>query len=608
MLNQEPKNTYVEKIVKRYSKLFGLPSQNRLTTYFALLIIHSSIISFLFLGFTLENFIGGLVYGITFFVFSFLSDIIISKIFLKEDLIFNLRRCFGLSFFSSLIWFGIFLIGSLITGFLGITDYWIRFFFLGFSGALILRLLILSITSFASFKISFLSSIFQPIVVVFPIFFIKYPLNIEFSFQILSFFLIAIIIALLVVYTFKYSMDSVGARFLGIPSSLLFKSFLANWTEGLVVPLENFFETLGYEKDVAVSSLSFKVNSKLKAVIIVPALHPGPFNNLGSSLLPSLIQKSIQNKFDCVVSVPHGLVGHELDVASQLYNKKVVNTILGFFKNLPLTSKATPFLRTQENDAKVSCQILGDCAFLTLTTAPKTMEDLPPELNASIIEVAKKMGVSALSIDAHNSMDGDFDLETAIISLRKAAITALKKAIEHEKSTFKIGAAAVVPNDFTVEQGMGHGGISVLVIEVGIQKVAYVTIDGNNMVSGLREKILKALEDLGINDGEILTTDTHSVCGRIRTSRGYNLVGEAIDHNALIDYVKQTTIHALKNMQPAEVAFKTELIPKIKVIGEKQISELTILADKTTEFVKRVAVVLFPIASVFLTILLLFIL
>jgi putative membrane protein len=57
--------------------------------------------------------------------------------------------------------------------------------------------------------------------------------------------------------------------------------------------------------------------------------------------------------------------------------------------------------------------------------------------------------------------------------------------------------ATIVPNEFTVHDGMGSGGISVIVVEVDDQKVAYVTIDGNNMVSGLREKILASLKELG---------------------------------------------------------------------------------------------------------------
>jgi len=135
-----------------------------------------------------------------------------------------------------------------------------------------------------------------------------------------------------------------------------------------------------------------------------------------------------------------------------------------------------------------------------------------------------------------------------------------------------------------------------------------VTIDGNNMVSGLREKILSSIKDLGIDDGEVLTTDTHSVCGMIRSARGYNLVGETIDHLKLIDYIKDAATLALGNMESAEASWCTEVISHVKVIGEQQITELTVLADKTTESVKQVAVILFPLAAVILTGLLLFLL
>ncbi len=62
------------------------------------------------------------------------------------------------------------------------------------------------------------------------------------------------------------------------------------------------------------------------------------------------------------------------------------------------------------------------------------------------------------------------------------------------------------------------------------------------------------------------------------------------------------------NLEPAEASWRTEVIPDVKVIGEQQITELTVLADKTTECVKRVAVIVFPAAAVLLTSLLLFLL
>ena len=605
ILKDESTDKYIDKIVKRYSKLFGLPSQSRLIAYLGILSIHGGIFSILPLGLSFKNFIAGFEFGGIFFILTLVSDLVVSYTSLKTDIIFNLRRCFALSFFSSLIWFGVLIFGSLLCAIFRTPSFWIRFFFLGFTGALILRQLVLSVTSFAGFGGSFFSSVLQPLLVLIVLLFgsmLHYTVA-----QLLLFASVSVSAALVAVFIFKYFMDSVGTGSLGIASSVLFKAFLANWTEDLIVPLERFFEKLGKTREIKVSLLTFRVGEKLKAAIVVPALHPGPFKNLGSSLLPSLIQKTIQDRFGCVVSVPHGLVGHELDVASQAQNQRVVEYIIKFVE-LSIgesdATSATPMVRTESEDAKISCQLFGECALLTLTTAPKTMEDLPPELDSFIAHEAKKRGFHALSIDAHNSMDGQFDLKNSVNSFSTVSVACLEKALKSKISSFKIGASIVIPQEFTVQEGIGHGGVSVIVSEVDGQKAAYVTIDGNNMVSGLREKIISSIKELGIDDGEILTTDTHSVCGMIRSSRGYNLVGEAVDHLILINYIKNATVLALNNLEPVTVSWHTDIIPDVLVIGEKQITELTVLADKTTERVKRVSLILFPVATAILSILL----
>ena len=607
-MTNDSTDKYIDKIVKRYSKLFELPSQGRIILYLGVLSLHGGILSLLPLNLSLQNFAVGLGFGASFLILTLLSDFVISRSSMKNDLIFNQRRCSALSSFASLVLFGVLILGSLISALLGAPHLWIRFFFLGFSGALILRLLVLAITSFAGFGETLFSSLLQPALVSLPLFFMDSAIGYTAEMQILVFALTSVSVSLLTVFAFKYFMDRVGTGTLGIASSVLFKAFLANWTEDLIAPMETFFEKLGNQQDVKVSLLTFRSGEKIKAVIVVPALHPGPFKNLGSSLLPSLIQTTIQNKFDCVVSAPHGLVGHELDVSTWSENQRVVNRILEFVSSSSIYSKATPMVRTESDDAKASCQLFGDCAFLTLTTAPKTIEDLPPELNSLIVSEAEKRGLSVLAIDAHNSMGGSFDRDSAVKSFSEASVDCLEKALKTKNSRFKAGAATVVPPEFTVQDGMGPGGISVIVVEVADQKVAYVTIDGNNMVSGLRDKILSAIKELGIDDGEVLTTDTHSVCGMIRSSRGYNLVGEAIDHLKLISYIKEATNRALDSMEPVEASWRTETIRDVKVIGEQQITELTVLADKTTQRARRLAVSLFPVAAIVLIVFLLFLL
>ena len=77
---------------------------------------------------------------------------------------------------------------------------------------------------------------------------------------------------------------------------------------------------------------------------------------------------------------------------------------------------------------------------------------------------------------------------------------------------------------------MGTGGITAIVVQVEKQKTAYVVIDGNNMISGLREKILAALTSVGFGESEVFTTDTHAVSAIVTGRRGYHPVGEVMSH------------------------------------------------------------------------------
>jgi putative membrane protein len=345
----------------------------------------------------------------------------------------------------------------------------------------------------------------------------------------------------------------------------------------------------------------------MKAAIVVPSLHPGPFKNVGSSPIPSLIQKALEDKLKCIISVPHGISGHELDLASQAQNEIVLNRILQISKFEVFHPYATPFLSIRKDDATAGCQVFGDCAFLTLTLSPETMEDLPVELNDIIIQEAKRLGLAkAVVVDAHNSILGPFNPHKFIAPIKEAVVTVLEEAVSCELSRFEVGAAKLIPTDFSIKEGIGPGGISIVVVKVGDQKTAYVTIDGNNMVSGLREKILSSIKEIGVTDGEIMTTDTQIVNAVVISDRGYHPVGEAIDPNRLVEYIKEATTKALRNLEPMEASWHHENILGVKVIGERQINDLSLMVDEAAKKAKKTSTLVFPALAILLTLLLVF--
>jgi putative membrane protein len=415
---------------------------------------------------------------------------------------------------------------------------------------------------------------------------------------------LSITISIVTAFLFINSIDKVGTKILRIATTSILRAFLANWMEDLKTPVENIFERLGSKKTIDFSVLAFSTNNSLKSLVVVPSFHPGPFKNVGSSSLPFTIQKELEKKMGCFTAVPHGLFGHEFDLSSQHQNRKVLKGVLDSTDFPSFVKEATGMVRVSKDNASASCQIFGKCALISLTMAPETTEDFPKEIGDSIISEALELGLShVVIVNAHNSINGDFDVSRVVETLKDVSSEALRKASHMKPTLFNVGVAKSVPTEFSLEDGMGPGGIHVLLIRTQEDTCAYITIDGNNMVSGLREEILQALKDFNIDDGEIFTTDTHAVNAIVMTARGYHPIGEVMDNDILIRHIRENVKNALSNMEPASFGYRVGAVADVGVIGEDQIRKITLIADKA---LKRAKLISFPLFGVVGLVLVLF--
>ncbi len=384
----------------------------------------------------------------------------------------------------------------------------------------------------------------------------------------------------------------------GVPSLSIFKAFLLNWVAGLNEPLEAFLEMFGQERDIEVLVLRFdSYMGKAEAFIVIPLVHPGPFKNIGSSLLPSMLKATLDGKYKCVSCVPLGLVEHDLDLASQFQNQKIIDYTVRLAEFKAEETRITPFIKISNGIATACCQIFGRTALISLSLAPNTTEDFSQELDSFIrLEAEKKGFYSCIVINAHNSINGTLSSDAAVKALKNVTASCLSRASSAQLSPFKIGAATIKPKEFNLKDGMGPGGITSVVIDVGGQKNAYIVIDANNMISGLREKILSALKSIGIEEGEVFTTDTHSVNALTLNKRGYHPIGEVVDHGKIIGYVNEATKSALANLKRAKVGYRMGTVQNVKVIGRASLEKLCLLPSKAVEKAKRIAVPIFAVA------------
>jgi len=586
-------NTYRERAVSHYSSLFTLPSTKGSYALLLLQCILTGVSTILIPPISLHGFLYGLAVGMIIFLATFLCNLISSYWPLHDDPILDFRRISFLSLISNSILSIFIFLDFLIFSINGTSIIKLRATSIGVFASLALRILVIQSASFMSSWRIGMAIFLQPSLFLASLFIPQLPF-LESSENIIIRLSISALAGFTCIQILTRSLNMIGIRRVGISTIELFKAFFVDWTEGIAEPLEEIFENLSEERDVEVSMIAFRSKKGMKAIIVVPGIHPGPFKNVGSSQIPSLIQEALEKKFGCVVSVPHGISGHELDLASRFENMKVLDRILKV-EFADFESYVSPFVSLEKNGATADCQIFGECAFIILTLAPNTMEDLPLELRELIAQEAKKRGLSSvLTVDAHNSISGCFNPEKIKEPILNAVSSALAKASETPLSKFKVGAAKVIPSEFNIREGMGPGGITVIIVEVDGRKIAYITIDGNNMVSGLREKIISEIKRLGIEDGEVMTTDTHAVNAVVISDLGYHPVGEAINHEKLISYIKKCARKALDNLEPAEASWRNETIPRVKVVGERQIDNLCLIVDEASKRMKRSLIILLP--------------
>jgi len=590
-------NQSMDKVVKHYSSLFELPSYVKVLLLLALSCLGAGIISAITFFPPFEALVYGLFLGFSLFTVNLIFDYIVSKLILGQDPIYDVRRTAALSLFCWGLWILFILVGVAL-GML------VKLCLLGFSAVLILRLTVFNSTSSTGSKRLLAASLLQPFPCIIP--FLLFWAEVDY-FLISLFIIFSTVISVLSSFSFISLLNRVGEQTLKIPSLSLFKAFLINWIVGLNAPFEEFLEKLGEEQDVKISLMKFDA-SKPKAVIVVPFVHPGPFKNIGSSLLPSMLKTTLENELNCVACVPHGLLGHEFDLSSQFQNQKILNCVVESSNFKASETQATPFIKISNGWATTCCQVFGKFAFLSFTLAPETTEDLPEELGLFVQEEARKHGLTHCAVvNAHNSINGTISRREALNALKATAAKCLEQTASLKRLSFEVGAATVMPKGFSLQDGMGPGGITVIVVKVGEQKTAYVVVDGNNMVSGLREKILLTLKSMGISEGEVFTTDTHAVNAVILSKRGYHPIGEAIDHEKLIGYIKRATLVAVSDLEGAKAGARSITVPNVKVIGEKKLETLCLLTDRTLQKAKKTVIPIFATASLLLMLLLMFV-
>ncbi|HYA69874.1 MAG TPA: DUF2070 family protein [Thermoplasmata archaeon] len=350
--------------------------------------------------------------------------------------------------------------------------------------------------------------------------------------------------------------------------------------------LEAFFRRGAIPGNLVARALVFSDGDTVKATLALPTVHPGPFAALGSSDLPRKLSEKLGPSAGAVL-VPHTPCDHDLDLAANEDVERIAaatRELLG--SALPTgPSRGSPLVSPYPGSL-ARAQLLGDVVLVLVTQAPAPTDDIAFSVADRIVrEVAQEGGPRIVLVDAHNSyvegkgdiLYGTPDAEKLLADTRAAVRAAVAAGRDGE---IQVGTA--VRKGYTIgRDGIGPEGFRALVVRSGGSTTGYVVIDGNNLMIGRRDPIVRAL--LGrVDAAEVLTTDNHVVH---EVDGGINPVGERYPLAGLIRESLAVLDEALKNLSPVSVRFGEKPVPDVPVLGPGYTARLlTSLGDTLSMF------------------------
>jgi len=147
--------------------------------------------------------------------------------------------------------------------------------------------------------------------------------------------------------------------------------------------------------------------------------------------------------------------------------------------------------------------------------------------------------------------------------------------------------------EYSNVDGVGPMGLRVTVIETNGQKTAYVNFDANNIVAGLRERIIEELKKIGLDEVEVMTTDSHCV----NSIRGVeNPLGMKIRKELLVKRAVIACRLALADLTAVEVGTKMIKVKGIDVFGPQRSIELVSTVNTMMAMMKIMAPLIFMLS------------
>lgn len=358
------------------------------------------------------------------------------------------------------------------------------------------------------------------------------------------------------------------------------QAFLAAWTENRSDMMEEIAEARAQNEKVSTYIAKFNLADS-QASIILPDLHPGPFNPIGGSNLPYLLYSEYSRN----ALVLHSVSNHSRNIPSKAEVRNYIRALAEASVSERSDTSTVP-IKVRVGKSTATGINFGRTAIVILSMAPTGMEDVPEKIRVGLEEYSCHLGLKrVLVVDSHNAMGEELRKSDAE-SLLSAGRICLKELTNAPQYEFKVGFANlddIFVNTIQMEE-LGQSGLATLVVDVKGFQYVIGWADSNNMENNLRDRVITKLASNGIQTLELCTSDTHSTSGK-RTREGYYALGKVSNHDEISEmYLRLSR----KSIEKASTA-KFELLSStstIKVMGHRQFDDYAAALNKSMNITK----------------------
>ena len=576
----------VKETVRLFTKVWQLPSYKQILTILVLLTVCTSLLSAAAKTLTMvsSDFLR------TWFCYLVLLG---TPVFLGTTLLYliardvgspmDARRTAGAVMFGLIFWFIFGMIGVIIDGVLGTSGYEIKFLFLGASIAYFLFAFLTNGLSDHSMIRNFIGAS-SPILLwvllenYMPI--VNPVLPSLGTYWYITLALIILIPSIVVRHIYR-AVSVPFERDLGINGPQLLRAFGHDYLANNPVPIETILTKIAKTQSVPMEIIIFKDEEKAVACGIIEYVHPGPFRDIGSSSLPSTIMRHIKEKHGIPAFILHGSCTHHQNLTTREDFSKVLNEIDRLIEETDTYPTVSGPHWTDGDKFKVWTLFAGPDVLTISTSAPEFTDDIALEVGYDTANMIRQQSpeIKGISVaDAHNCinddavsvMRGDPEASEYVGTVSAAVFTTLNE----KRTPLEMGIYTVYPDNISAQEGIGPGGITVVVLKTELQEMALVSVDGNNVNPGFREEVTSFLKNQGFDSVEITTTDTHVVNAISLSSKGYPPVGRYKPEETL-EHIGIAATKALETVRPVSTGFGFGKVEDIRTFGEKGFDTLT---------------------------------